>query len=114
MSRLLPTLPHLLSLSHMNPGTDNYEQILASTWLPQLTVTAVEGMPATLAEASNSIKKEVILRCSLRLPPTLSSEEAEAKVRKIILVEGDEVYGAKVEIVGCHGGNGFDTKALKP
>ncbi len=76
-----------------------------------MTVTGIEGMPASLADASNSIKKSVTVRCSLRLPPTLSHLKAKEIVES--LISGGEVYGAKVEIVGCDGGNGFDTKELK-
>jgi acetylornithine deacetylase/succinyl-diaminopimelate desuccinylase-like protein len=115
MSSLLPSLPGLqpLTSSPLSSPAANYDLILQSTWLPQLTITAIEGLPATLADASNSIKKAVTLRCSLRLPPTLNAEKAEEMVRGII-EGGENPYGAVVEIVGCHGGNGFDTQELNP
>ena len=115
MSSLLPSLPGLqpLTSSPLSSPAANYDLILQSTWLPQLTITAIEGLPATLADASNSIKKAVTLRCSLRLPHTLNAEKAEEMVRGMI-EGGEKPYGAVVEIVGCHGGNGFDTQELNP
>jgi acetylornithine deacetylase/succinyl-diaminopimelate desuccinylase-like protein len=72
-------------------------------------------MPATLADASNSIKKSVTIRCSLRLPPSLSAEKAKELIKKYVLESTSEAekFGAKVEILQFNGDNGFDTKELE-
>ena len=58
MSKLLPTLEGLHSISHgLSKEEENYTLILNSTWMPTLTITGVEGIPNKLADASNSIKK---------------------------------------------------------
>ena len=52
-------------------------------------------MPTTLADASNSIKKSITLRCSLRIPPTLHVDKAKEMVKKILL-SGDSTFGAVI------------------
>lgn len=112
MVKMLPVKEGLHSISHCS-ATENYELILNSTWLPQLTVTGLEGLPGSLQDASNSIKRSVTVRCSLRLPPTLPAETAKELVAGILLKE-PHPYGAQVAIKQSYGDNGFDTRALDP
>ncbi len=70
-------------------------------------------MPASLADASNSIKKCVTLRCSLRLPPCLDVSKAKEIVKKVILDDKSDTYGAKVDIISFNVDNGFNTKELE-
>ena len=70
-------------------------------------------MPTSLADASNSIKKSVNLRCSLRLPPSLEVSKAKEIVKRVILEDKSHTYGAKVEIISFNGDNGFNTKELE-
>jgi hypothetical protein len=49
-----------------------------------LTITAVDGIPTKLNDASNSIKGQVTFRCSLRLPPTLKGSQATEILDKIL------------------------------
>lgn len=78
MLKLLPANDALKSIAHESQSEqqEKYELIVNSTWLPQLTVTGLEGLPSNLSDASNSIKRSITVRCSLRLPPTLSAEKA--------------------------------------
>jgi hypothetical protein len=86
MSQMLPIQDGLKSIAYYMPSEEeNYHLILNSTWVPQLTVTGLEDIPSNLSDASNSIKKSVTIRCSMRLPPTLSAEKAKEMVHKIIL-----------------------------
>ena len=70
-------------------------------------------MPTSLADASNSIKKIITLRCSLRLPPSLEVTKAIDIVKRVILEDKSHTYGAKVEIMSFNGDNGFNTKELE-
>ena len=118
MLKMLPTNETLLSIAHDSPSDqENYEMILNSTWLPQLTVTALEGLPSSLADASNSIKRSITIRCSLRLPPTLPADTAREIVRKTLLEHPDQhklTFGAEINIKQSFGDKGFDTRALDP
>jgi acetylornithine deacetylase/succinyl-diaminopimelate desuccinylase-like protein len=91
ISHMIPAVPTLTSIAKtpsISEVDENYHLILNSTWLPQLTVTAIEGMPSSLADASNSIKKSVTVRCSVRLPPSLPVEKAIQIVKDVVLLRG--------------------------
>lgn len=115
MLKMLPANDNLLSIAHAEPADDeNYHLIANSTWLPQLTITGLEGLPNNLSDASNSIKRSITLRCSMRLPPTLTAEKAKELLKKHLLEglnQARDTYGAQVELTSF-GDNGFDTKAL--
>ena len=86
---MLSTREGLLSRAHEESSDDeNYHLILNSTWLPQLTITGLDGLPS-LADASNSVKKSITMRGSLRLPPTLNSKKAEEIMNKVLLEHPD-------------------------
>jgi hypothetical protein len=59
-----------------------------------LTITAVDGIPTKLNDASNSIKGQVTFRCSLRLPPTLKGSQATEILDKIL--KEDKPYQAEI------------------
>lgn len=48
----------------------------------------------------------------MRLPPTLTGEEAEVKLRAKLLAPGNDTYGAHIEFVNQGIGNGFDAPKL--
>lgn len=68
-------------------------------------------MPTNLEDASNSIKSSITMRCSLRLPPTLSAETAKDKLKSILLK--DPPFNAKVELTFNAAVNGFDSGVLR-
>ncbi len=75
-------------------------------------MTGFEGLPP-FAKAGNVVYKELKLRCSLRLPPTLHNQDAAKIVReKLTEKRDDETYNAQVEVTIGEGGNGFDAPAL--
>jgi hypothetical protein len=66
-----------------------------------------------LAKAGNVVYKELKLRCSLRLPPTLSATKAAEIVKRILTEPREsETYNAKIELTIGEGGNGFDAPKL--
>lgn len=95
--KMLPTKEGLLSLSHKLPEEDNYLSHLKSTWVPQLTVIGIEGLPSDLSTASNTIKKSVTIRCSMRLPPNQTAEKALELLKRFLLEnprQAELTYGA--------------------
>ena len=111
MSSMMQPLEGTKSRAYDQKDDENYHLILNSTWLPQLTITGIDGIPS-ISDAGNSMKKQLKFRCSLRLPPTLKYPQAEQIIRKILLEEGPETFGCKIEISNANGGNGLDTKPL--
>ena len=64
----------------MTPVTqDIVELVLNRTWRPQLATIGMDGLP-TPGNAGNVLRPYTSARLSLRLPPTLDAEEAEAAV----------------------------------
>jgi len=72
---------------------ENAELILNRTWRPTLTVTGAEGLPS-LPDAGNVLRPKTALKLSLRLPPTLKGEDAEAIVHELLVK--DPPYGARI------------------
>jgi acetylornithine deacetylase/succinyl-diaminopimelate desuccinylase-like protein len=52
------------------------------------------------------------LRCSLRIPPLLSSKDVVAKLEEKFTQPGDDTFGAKVEFTVVDLGDGFDAPDL--
>ena len=79
----------------MSPMSDDLtELVLNRTWRPQLAVTGMAGLPAPI-DAGNVLLPFTEAKLSLRLPPTLDAERADALLRT--LLEKDPPYGAQVE-----------------
>merc|ERR1712137_331824 len=85
------------------------ELLLNNTWKPALAITGVEGIPA-LANAGNVLRSYTTLTLSLRIPPTLSAEEAGDKLKA--LLEKDPPYGAKVTCNVFKAGSGWNSPPL--
>lgn len=65
----------------MKPITENVlEAYLNKTWRPSLAVVGVNGIP-NLELAGNVLRSFTTIRTSMRLPPTLSPEEAGKKFK---------------------------------
>jgi len=73
---------------------DPSEAALNRAWRPQFAVIGVDGLPR-VASAAAVMHPELVLKLSLRLPPTLDPERAAQKLRT--LLEADPPYGAKVD-----------------
>jgi len=90
----------------MGPAVASLEElVLNRTWRGALSVTGQEGMP-DLEKAGNVLRPGTSLKLSLRIPPTISSEEANAFVKA--LLETDPPYGAHVVYHLEHPGDGWN------
>ncbi len=74
------------------PGAPE-ELVLNRTWRPALSITGADGLPA-IASAGNVSRPRTAVKVSLRLPPTLAAEPAQASLKQ--LLERDPPYGARV------------------
>ncbi|MEM7204158.1 MAG: M20 family metallopeptidase [Planctomycetota bacterium] len=92
-------------------STDLTELVLNRTWRPFLAVTGAEGMPS-LDNAGNVLRPQTALKLSLRVPPTMDTEQATARLREILTK--DPPYGAKVEFHAEQGGAGWNAPKLAP
>ena len=90
---------------------DLSELILNRTWRPQLEITGQDGIPP-VQKAGNVLRAYTTLNLSLRLPPTLATEKAQAVVKK--LLEKDPPYGAKVTVEFSEPAQGWNAPELSP
>jgi hypothetical protein len=91
------TCSHKHSTAHGHPEwLERYEVLLNTTWRPQLTIIGLSGLPSNLAHAGNVIRKEMKVRCSMRLAPTHNADEIQDLLRQHFLAPGDDTFGAKV------------------
>ncbi len=98
--------------SGMTPvSQDIVELVLNRTWRPQLATIGMDGLP-TPGNAGNVLRPHTSARLSLRLPPTLDAEQAEAAVKSLLLA--DPPYGAAIEFDGGRAATGWNAPALAP
>jgi len=79
--------------------------------MPTLSVIGFEGLPS-LENAGNVIYKELKLRASMRLPPTLNAEKANELLKEKFLEQKEDTFGALVEYSTVDKANGFDSPKL--
>jgi acetylornithine deacetylase/succinyl-diaminopimelate desuccinylase-like protein len=91
--------------------TELSELILNRTWRPQLATIGMEGIPS-LGDAGNVLRPYTAAKISLRLPPTLDGDTAEALVND--LLTRDPPYGAKVSFTAEKAAAGWHAPALAP
>jgi acetylornithine deacetylase/succinyl-diaminopimelate desuccinylase-like protein len=91
-------------------STDIQELILNRTWRPTLSVTGVDGMPP-LENAGNVLRPYTAVKLSVRLPPRVDPDRAQAALKKAL--ETDPPYGANVSFTG-EGSAGWDAPELAP
>ena len=83
------------------PMSDNpLQAMLNRTWLPTLSITGAEGLPA-LADAGNVLRPRTLFKLSLRLPPLIDGATASEELKA--LLEVDPPYNAKVTFKPDHG-----------
>jgi len=98
--------------SGVHPVTqDLTELILNRTWRPQLAVIGMAGLPAP-SNAGNVMLPETIAKISLRLPPTLSAEQANTALKE--LFESAPPYRAQVKFESEPAMTGWDAPPLAP
>lgn len=76
-----------------------------------MSITGADGLPA-VSMAGNVVRASTSVRVSMRLPPALNPQEAEAVMRKKLTE--NVPYGAQVTIGGGHAGSGWCMKELTP
>jgi len=91
-------------------GTGVESSVLARTWEPAITVVGIDGVPSC-ANGGNVNLPKVSVKCSMRLPPTLSMETAEKALRSVL--EVDPPFGVQVRIRGIEGAAGWVAPQMK-
>ena len=90
---------------------DLVENLLNRSWRPTLSIIGAADLPETAA-AGNVLRPATTLRISLRLPPTVDSSEAFARVKSVLTT--NVPYGAKTEISREGKGNGWAMQQPRP
>ncbi len=85
------TFPMLPGMQPMH--ADLVELVLNRTWRPTLSLTGMDGVPAS-KDAGNVLRPKTVARLSVRLPPTLDADAAALRLRDIL--ENDPPYAARV------------------
>ncbi len=94
----------------MKPMHDDLvELVLNRTWRPTLSVTGLDGIPAS-KDAGNVLRPKTVARLSVRLPPTLDAEAAALRLRTIL--ESDPPYAARVSFRLDSTGAGWNAPAM--
>ncbi len=81
------------------------ENLIAQTWLPQLTIIGAQGLP-DINKAGNVLRASTSLKLSLRLPPMIDSQAAESALKRILL--DDPPFGASVELSDVSSSEGWN------
>ena len=105
--KIFKPAPFLEGVEPVHP--DHLEAYLNRSWRPQLEIIGQEGIPST-SICGNVLREETLLRCSLRLPPTINDRAAFGLIKAVL--EKDPPYKAKVVVTLSDGGNGFCAKAI--
>jgi len=94
-------------------SNDPTELIINNTWRATLAVIGADGLPPTLS-AGNVLLPELVLKLSLRLPPTCNGARATQAVREVL--ERDPPYGAQVSFETPEGAatDGWNAPPLSP
>jgi acetylornithine deacetylase/succinyl-diaminopimelate desuccinylase-like protein len=87
------------------------ELVLNRTWRPALSIVGADGLPP-VASAGNVSRPSTSVKLSLRLPPTVDAQRAEALVKD--LLERDPPYGALVAYHSEGAASGWNAPPLAP
>jgi len=90
---------------------DNVELLTNRTWLPQLAITGVDGIPNPV-DGGNVMRTHTVLKLSLRIPPTLPPITASNALKQ--LLEKAPPYCAKVEFDVEKSSTGWNSPPLSP
>jgi acetylornithine deacetylase/succinyl-diaminopimelate desuccinylase-like protein len=96
----------------MRPMHQDLVQLaLNRTWRPTLSITGMDGIPAT-RDAGNVLRPPRVAGVSLRVPPTLDADRAAKRLKEIF--EADPPLGAKVTFTYDQPGAGWNAPAMAP
>ncbi len=91
------------------PMTDDpLQALLNRTWVPTLSVTGAEGLPA-LRDAGNVLRPYTAFKLSLRLPPLVDAAQAVQEMKA--LLEDNAPYQAKVTFEAGGAATGWNAPA---
>ena len=102
-------LPALDGVQPQTPGLT--EIVLSGNWRPSLSVTGVDCMPY-LKNAGNVLRTHTSLKLSMRIPPGVDADAAEAAMSTAL--EADAPHGAHVSFTADAAANGFSAPPMKP
>ena len=91
--------------------TDPLAALLNRTWMPTLSVTGAEGLPAP-RDAGNVLRPYTAFKLSLRLPPLVDAAQAVQQLKT--LLEDNAPYRAKVTFDGGSGASGWNAPPTAP
>jgi len=91
--------------------TDPLQALINRTWLPTLSVTGAEGLPA-LQDAGNVLRPYTAFKLSLRLPPLVDAAQAVQQLKT--LLEDNAPYQARVTFEAAGGASGWNAPATAP
>ena len=91
--------------------TDPLQALINRTWMPTLSVTGAEGLPA-LQDAGNVLRPYTAFKLSLRLPPLIDAAQATRELKT--LLEDNAPYQAKVTFEGNGGATGWNAPTTAP
>jgi acetylornithine deacetylase/succinyl-diaminopimelate desuccinylase-like protein len=91
--------------------TDPEQALLNRTWLPTLSVTGADGLPA-LSDAGNVLRPYTAFKLSLRLPPLVDAARAVQQLKG--LLEDNAPYQAKVTFQGAGAASGWNAPSTAP
>ncbi|MBI2769138.1 MAG: M20 family metallopeptidase [Burkholderiales bacterium] len=91
--------------------SDPVQALLNRTWIPTLSVTGAEGLPA-LRDAGNVLRPYTAFKLSLRLPPLVDAGQAVQELKA--LLEDNAPYQARVTFENNGGATGWNAPATAP
>ena len=88
--------------------TDPLQALVNRTWVPALSVTGAEGLPA-LQDAGNVLRPYTAFKLSLRLPPLVDADQAVRELKS--LLEDNAPYQAHVTFEAGSAATGWNAPA---
>ncbi|MRG90718.1 M20 family metallopeptidase [Polyangium spumosum] len=92
-------------------GHDNKDRLLNRTWRPMLSITGIDGVPAT-SSAGNVLRPFTKAKLSMRIPPRVDPRRAGDALKRAL--EADPPYGADVTFTVSEPSDGWDAPPLAP
>ena len=90
---------------------DPLQALLQRTWVPTLSVTGAEGLPA-FKDAGNVLRPSTAFKLSLRLPPLVDAAQAVQELKT--LLEDNAPYQARVTFHAEGSANGWNAPDTAP
>jgi acetylornithine deacetylase/succinyl-diaminopimelate desuccinylase-like protein len=90
---------------------DPLQALLQRTWVPTLSVTGAEGLPA-FKDAGNVLRPSTAFKLSLRLPPLVDAAQAVQELKA--LLEDNAPYQARVTFHAEGAANGWNAPDTAP